>query len=73
MSAHGVQLQDGLELGEVIITALRSDHYPGTNHEAGRAFDTGAAAGEICRGATTGPCAQLVRELAAVAGPLRSS
>jgi len=32
----------------VIITALQSDHYPGTNHEAGRAMDIGAVDTEIC-------------------------
>jgi hypothetical protein len=57
----------------VIITALQSDHYPGTNHEAGRAMDIGAVDGEICRGTRTGACAQLVRELAAVEGRLRST
>jgi hypothetical protein len=57
----------------VVITSLRHDHYPGTNHEAGRAFDIGSVDGEICRGTRTGPCAQLVRELAAVIGPTRST
>ena len=33
----------------VVITALRADHAPGTNHEAGRAMDIGAVDGEICR------------------------
>ena len=53
----------------VVVTALRADHYPGTNHEAGRAMDIGAVDGEICRGTRTGRCADLVRELAAVTGP----
>src|SRR4051812_8434046 len=57
----------------VIITALRADHYPGTNHEAGRAMDIGAVDHEICRGTRTGSCADLVRELAAVTGPTRST
>jgi hypothetical protein len=57
----------------VMITALKSDHYPGTNHEAGRAMDIGMVDGEICRGARTGPCADLVRELAAMEGPLRAT
>jgi Transglycosylase SLT domain len=57
----------------VVITALRLDHYPGTNHEAGRAMDIGAVDGEICRGGRRGACAQLVRELARVQGPLRST
>jgi hypothetical protein len=56
-----------------VITALRADHAPGTNHEAGRAFDIGAVDGEVCRGTTSGPCAQLVRELARVQGPARST
>jgi hypothetical protein len=57
----------------VVITALQSDHYPGTNHEAGRAMDIGAVDGEPCNGRRTGACAQLVRELAALEGPLRST
>jgi len=57
----------------VVITALRRDHYPGTNHEAGRAMDIGSVDGELCRGTRTGRCAQLVRELAAVTGPTRST
>jgi len=57
----------------VIITALRHDHYPGTNHEKGRAMDIGAVDGEICRGTRTSRCADLVRELAAVHGPTRST
>jgi Transglycosylase SLT domain len=57
----------------VMITALQSDHSPGTNHEAGRAMDIGAVDGEICRGGRGGACAQLVRELAAVEGRLRST
>ena len=57
----------------ITITALSADHRPGTNHEAGRAIDIGAVDGEICRGARTGPCAQLVRELARVKVPARST
>jgi hypothetical protein len=57
----------------VVITALQSDHYPGTSQEAGRAMDIGAVDGEICTGVRHGSCAQLVRELAAVEGPLRST
>jgi hypothetical protein len=57
----------------VIITALQSDHDPGTNHEAGRAMDIGAVDGEICRGTRFGACAELVHELAAVTGPDRST
>jgi len=57
----------------ITVTALRADHRPGTNHEAGRAFDLGTVDGELCRGTRTGPCAQLVRELAAVQGATRST
>ena len=61
------------ERHSIIVTALRADHYPGTNHEAGRAIDIGSVDGEICRGSRTGACAALVRELAAVTGPTRST
>src|SRR3954447_3211115 len=63
----------------VVITALRSDHSPYTvdgqisNHSAGRAVDIGAVDDETCRGTRTGPRAGLVRELAAVEGPLRAT
>lgn len=63
----------------VVITALKSDHSRYTvdgavsNHAAGRAMDIGAVDGETCQGARTGACADLVRELAAVKGPLRST
>jgi hypothetical protein len=57
----------------VVITALRHDHRPGTNHEAGRAMDIGSVDSEICRGTRTGRCADLVRELAALTGPTRST
>ena len=57
----------------VVLTALRADHDPGTNHEAGRAMDIGAVDGEVCAGGRRGACAELVRELAAVEGPLRST
>jgi hypothetical protein len=63
----------------VLVTALRSDHSTYTvdgtvsNHSAGRAMDIGAVDGEVCRGIRTGRCADLVHELAAVSGPLRST
>ena len=57
----------------IIVTALRRDHDPGTNHEAGRAVDIGSIDGELGRGTRTGRCARLVRELAAVTGPTRST
>jgi hypothetical protein len=56
-----------------VITALRADHYPGTNHEAGRAMGIGAVDGKVCRGSRFGACADLVHELAAVTGPTRST
>ena len=63
----------------IVVTALRSDHSTYTvdgnvsNHSAGRAVDIGAVDGETCRGTRTGPCADLVRELAAIDGPLRAT
>src|SRR4051794_30606497 len=63
----------------VVVTALRSDHSTYTvdgnvsNHSAGRAVDIGAVDGEVCRGTRTGHCAQLVHELAALTGELRST
>jgi hypothetical protein len=63
----------------VVVTSLRSDHSTYTvdgnvsNHAAGRAMDIGAVDGGICRGTRTGRCADLVRELAAVAGRLRAT
>ena len=66
-------------LHTIVVTALRSDHSTYTvdgtfsNHSAGRAMDIGAVDGEVCRGTRTGRCADLVRELAAAQGPLRST
>jgi hypothetical protein len=57
----------------IVITALRADHSPGTNHEAGRAMDIGSVDSEICRGTRFGACADLVHELAAITGPTRST
>jgi hypothetical protein len=57
----------------VVITALRADYHPGTNHEGGRAMDIGAVDGQRCDGRRTGACAQLVRELAAVGGEMRAT
>jgi hypothetical protein len=56
-----------------LVTALRRDHKPGSNHEAGRAMDIGIVDEQICRGAAADPCADLARELAQVPGPLRST
>ena len=61
------------------MTALKSDHSyfttAGTvsNHSAGRAADIAAVDGEVCRGGRSGKCAELVRELAAVDGSVRST
>jgi hypothetical protein len=63
----------------IIVTAMKSDHSTLTvdgnmsNHSAGRAADIGAVDGEICQGTHTGRYANLVRELAAVTGELRST
>ena len=63
----------------VVVTALKSDHSRTTvdgtvsNHSMGRAMDIGAVDGEVCRGTRTGRCADLVREYAAMIGPLRST
>jgi hypothetical protein len=63
----------------VVITALKSDHSRMTvdgnvsNHSYGRAMDIGAVDGEVCRGTRSGRCADLVREYAALTGPLRST
>jgi len=57
----------------VVVTALQSDHAPGTNHEAGRAVDIGAIDGQICTGSRTGACGRLYLELARVRGPMRST
>lgn len=56
-----------------VVTALRRDHSPGTNHEAGRAIDVGIVDRWICRGGRQDPCADLVRELSRVEGPMRSN
>ena len=62
-----------------VVTALRSEHSRLTvdgavsNHSAGRAVDIGAVDGEVCRGTRSGRCADLLRELVAMSGPLRST
>jgi hypothetical protein len=55
----------------IVVTALKSDHAPGTNHEAGRAADIGSVDGSLCHGSRHGPCARVVRWLAHVRGDLR--
>jgi Transglycosylase SLT domain len=54
-----------------VVTALKSDHAPGTNHEAGRASDVGAVDGVLCDGSRHGPCARVARWLARISGELR--
>ena len=67
------------ERHSVTVTALKSDHSYFTasgnvsNHSAGRAVDIAIVDGEPCRGTRTGKCAALVRELAAIDGPLRAT
>ena len=57
----------------IVVTALQSDHSPGTNHEAGRAADIGAVDGEVCTGTRGGACGRLYAELARVQGAMRST
>lgn len=57
----------------VVVTALQSDHSPGTNHEAGRAADIGSVDGQVCEGSRSGACGRLAVELARVEGPMRST
>jgi hypothetical protein len=58
---------------DAVVTAIASDHRPGTNHEAGRAFDIGAVDGQICTGTRTGACGRLALELVRIGGSLRPS
>ena len=57
----------------IVVTALQSDHSPGTNHEAGRAADIGSVDGEPCEGSRFGACGRLALELARVEGAMRST
>ena len=57
----------------IVVTALKTDHTPGTNHEAGRAADIGAVDGTRCDGSRSGPCARVIRWLARIQGDLRPS
>lgn len=62
----------------IIVTALKCDHFPGTNHNPsdgspGRAIDIGAVDGQICTGTPDGACGRLAVELAAIEGPMRST
>jgi hypothetical protein len=58
---------------DLVVTALRSDHYPGTNHGEGRAVDIGAVDRQRCIGTREGACGQLAVQLAAIRGPLHST
>lgn len=57
----------------VVVTALRSDHYPGTNHGEGRAVDIGAVDGQRCTGSRNGACGRLAVQLAGIRGALDST
>lgn len=58
-----VYIRDTLHLTGVV-TALRRDHSPGTNHEAGRAADLDMINGQDCNGSRTNPCGRLALRLA---------
>jgi len=53
---------------KVTVTALASDHDPGTNHEPGRAVDIGSIDGERCDGSRSGKCGQVAIGLARIRG-----
>ena len=53
--------------------ALRHDHRPGTNHEAGRAMDIAVVDKWACGGGRNDPCADVVHELVKVQGRMRSN
>lgn len=63
----------------ILVTALRRDHKPGTNHEMGRAVDIGAVDNEVCSERWGAPpraasrCGRLGLELAHVRGRMRST
>jgi hypothetical protein len=51
---------------KIALSALQSDHKPGTNHEAGRAADIAQVDGETCNADAhpkTGKCYELAQEL----------
>jgi hypothetical protein len=54
----------------IVVTALRHDHHPGTNHEAGRAVDVGMVDGRLCNPyGSEDSCGQLLIALARLTGP----
>ncbi len=58
----------------VTVTALASDHAPGTNHEAGRAVDIGAIDGVSCVDtAPSSPCGRVALDLAEIRGEMHST
>jgi hypothetical protein len=57
------------ERHRVVVTALRRDHAPGTNHEAGRAVDIGMVDGYLCNPyGPADPCGRLLVALARLRG-----
>jgi len=59
---------------EITITALASDHYPGTNHEAGRAADIAIVDGDNCYPPDrSGGCWTLAQQLDRLGGCLHPS
>lgn len=58
---------------KITITALASDHAPGTNHESGRAVDIAIVDGEVCNSDThgrSGKCWSLAVDLSKIRGVL---
>jgi hypothetical protein len=54
------------------VSALRRDHRPGSNHEAGRAFDVSIVNGVVCANQTpSDPCGRQAIALARLKGSLR--
>lgn len=59
------------KLHKITVTALSSDHAPGTNHEPGRGVDIAVVDGEVCNAPASGregKCWQLAQELDAIEG-----
>lgn len=57
----------------ILVSALRRDHAPGTNHEAGRAVDIAVVDAVVCEGSRLQPCGRLTTKLAEVQGADRST
>jgi len=61
------------ERHKITVTALASDHKPGTNHEAGRAVDIAIVDGEVCNSSAhgrSGKCWALAVDLGRIKGLL---